>query len=129
MKPGGGCQFTFTCDGSLARRPLEGGWSRARRIAAEALAGKVYRPVGHATHYHTLSIYPHWAPGLARAAVIGSHIFYPFAGSARAPAAFPPAHSRPAPPRAPPPPPPPRPPPPTPAPHPPPPPPPPPPHP
>src|SRR3546814_6340378 len=59
MKPGGGCQFTFTCDGSLARRPLEGGWSRARRIAAEALAGKVYRPVGHATHYHTLSIYPH----------------------------------------------------------------------
>src|SRR3546814_17322776 len=69
MKPGGGCQFTFTCDGSLARRPLAGGWSRARRIAAEALAGKVYRPVGHATHSHTLSIYPPWAPGPARAAV------------------------------------------------------------
>src|SRR3712207_7584129 len=36
----------FTCDGSLARIPSTGGWARARRIAAEALAGKVFAPVG-----------------------------------------------------------------------------------
>lgn len=88
MKAGGGCQFTFTCDGSLARRPVEPGWSRARHIAIEALAGKAYRPVGHATHYHTQSVYPHWAPRLATTAVIGSHIFYSFGERAGAPAAF-----------------------------------------
>ncbi|MDP5103072.1 MAG: cell wall hydrolase, partial [Erythrobacter sp.] len=32
-----GCQFTFTCDGSLARRPSGTGWARAQRIAADAL--------------------------------------------------------------------------------------------
>ena len=29
-----GCQFTFTCDGSLYRQPDADGWSRAYRIAA-----------------------------------------------------------------------------------------------
>ncbi len=47
-----GCQFTFTCDGSLARRPSGMSWARAQRIADEALAGSVYAPVGLATHYH-----------------------------------------------------------------------------
>ena len=28
-----GCQFTFTCDGSLARRPSADGWARARTVA------------------------------------------------------------------------------------------------
>ncbi len=56
-----GCQFTFTCDGSLARRPSGLSWARAQRIAADALAGSVYAPVGHATHYHTLWVNPYWA--------------------------------------------------------------------
>lgn len=88
MKPGGGCQFTFSCDGSLARRPVEPGWSRARRIAAEALSGKVFAPVGHATHYHTTSVAPDWAPRLTRIGLIGSHIFYRRPGTAGSPAAF-----------------------------------------
>ncbi|MGB3167163.1 MAG: cell wall hydrolase, partial [Alteraurantiacibacter sp.] len=53
-----GCQFTFTCDGALARRPSASGWRRASRIAREALAGVVYAPVGTATHYHTLAVNP-----------------------------------------------------------------------
>ena len=28
-----GCQFTFTCDGSLARRPSADGWAPARKVA------------------------------------------------------------------------------------------------
>ena len=48
MRAGGGCQFTFTCDGSLARAAGAGIWARARQIAAEALAGRTFaarRPV------------------------------------------------------------------------------------
>jgi hypothetical protein len=76
MRAGGGCQFTFTCDGSLGLPPAGYGWAQARRIAAEALAGAVYAPVGHATHYHTHQVLPSWAYKLAKVAVIGAHNFY-----------------------------------------------------
>ena len=88
LRAGGGCQFTFTCDGSLALAPAGPAWLAARRIAAEALAGKAYAPVGLATHYHTQQVLPVWAYRLAKAAVIGNHIFYRTPGSWGAPAAF-----------------------------------------
>lgn len=88
MRPGGGCQFTFTCDGAMARLPSVAGWARARRIAADALAGTVYAPVGHATHYHTRQVLPVWAARLVKSAEIGAHIFYRFGGGSGAPAAF-----------------------------------------
>jgi hypothetical protein len=88
MRPGGGCQFTFTCDGSLARRPGGDSWLRARRLAAEALAGATYAPVGHSTHYHTSQVFPAWAPRLAKTTVIGAHIFYRLPGTWGGPAAF-----------------------------------------
>ncbi|MCX7675862.1 MAG: cell wall hydrolase, partial [Alteraurantiacibacter sp.] len=34
-----GCQFTFTCDGSLARKPNASGMARARAVARAALGG------------------------------------------------------------------------------------------
>jgi spore germination cell wall hydrolase CwlJ-like protein len=71
-----GCQFSFTCDGSMARRPQGIAWTRARQIAAAALAGRGNAPVGNATHYHTTAIRPYWAPSLTRVATIGAHIFY-----------------------------------------------------
>jgi hypothetical protein len=77
-----GCQFTFTCDGSLFAGIEPGAWERARRIATAALRGSVYRPVGLALNYHTLAIRPYWAPSLVQQAVIGSHIFYLRPGSA-----------------------------------------------
>ncbi len=83
-----GCQFSFTCDGALARRPSAAGWTRARRIAADALAGRVFGPVGLATHYHTNAVLPVWAPRLAKVAVLGAHIFYRMPGSLGAPATF-----------------------------------------
>jgi len=88
MRAGGGCQFTFTCDGSLALPPAGPAWLAARRIAAAALAGGVYAPVGLATHYHTQQVLPVWAYRLAKAAVIGNHIFYRTPGAWGAPAAF-----------------------------------------
>lgn len=83
-----GCQFTFTCDGSLARRPSQVAWNRASRIAREALAGVVYAPVGTATHYHTLAVNPYWASSLDTVGVIGAHIFYRWKGQAGEVSAF-----------------------------------------
>ena len=83
-----GCQFTFTCDGSLNRRPSVESWARARKIAWEALNGAVYAPVGYATHYHANYVVPYWASSLAKNAVVGAHIFYRWSGGWGAPRAF-----------------------------------------
>ena len=83
-----GCQFTFTCDGSLARRPDAAGWSRAKAVAEAALVGAVYAPVGWATHYHADYVVPYWAATLAKNAVIGAHLFYHWAGGWGRPGAF-----------------------------------------
>jgi hypothetical protein len=83
-----GCQFTFTCDGSLARRPTSASWAQAQRIAADALAGNVYAPVGHATHYHTLWVNPYWASTLDHIGTIGAHRFYRLRGGAGEKTAF-----------------------------------------
>lgn len=83
-----GCQFTFTCDGSLARRPSGASWARAQRIASEALSGSVYAPVGLATHYHTLWVNPYWAGSLDHIGSIGAHRFYRNRGAGGQAAAF-----------------------------------------
>lgn len=71
-----GCQFSFTCDGSMNRPRDLAAWDRARLVAETALAGAVYAPVGAATSYHANYVSPWWAPSLSRIAAIGSHIFY-----------------------------------------------------
>lgn len=71
-----GCQFTFTCDGSLLRTPVAALWTRSRKIAQDALAGRVFAPVGHATHYHADYVLPYWADSLDKSVEIGRHIFY-----------------------------------------------------
>jgi hypothetical protein len=83
-----GCQFTFTCDGSLYRQPDLAGWRRAYKIAEAALSGSVYAPVGYATHYHANYVVPYWASTLAKNAVVGAHIFYRWTGGWGQPAAF-----------------------------------------
>jgi len=83
-----GCQFTFTCDGSLSRHPSIAGMARARRIAEAALSGSVYAPVGNATHYHANFVVPYWASSVAKSAVVGAHIFYRWSGGWGRPAAF-----------------------------------------
>src|SRR6185503_5485458 len=88
MRPGGGCQFTFTCDGSLARMPVPALWARARSYAAEALAGRTFAGVGLSTFYHANYVFPRWAPRLVKTAVIGAHNFYRLPGIAGLPGAF-----------------------------------------
>jgi len=91
---GTGCQFTFTCDGSLERRPDAQGWAKARAIAEDALNGAVYSPVGWATHYHANYVLPVWAGSMAKNAVVGAHLFYRWPGAWGQPAAFAQHYSR-----------------------------------
>lgn len=73
-----GCQFTFTCDGSLGHRPRGRAWTQAQRVATAVMLG-YNRPVTQgATHYHTHAVNPVWNSGLVRTTSIGSHVFYRF---------------------------------------------------
>ena len=88
-----GCQFSFTCDGSLAQGPVGWAWTRAARVAERALGGYVADRVGTATHYHANYVYPWWAPTLNKLTQIGAHIFYRWKGVYGEPAAFRQAYS------------------------------------
>lgn len=77
-----GCQFTFTCDGAMKRRPDAAGLARAHSVADAALHGAVSFIAGQATHYHTIWIVPIWANQMNKVAIIGHHVFY------RQPAAY-----------------------------------------
>ena len=83
-----GCQFTFTCDGSLNRQPDAEGWRRATEVAQAALGGAVYAPVGWATHYHADYVVPYWASTMAKNDVVGAHLFYRWQGGWGQPSAF-----------------------------------------
>jgi spore germination cell wall hydrolase CwlJ-like protein len=76
-----GCQFSFTCDGSMQRIPVPSLWARSKEIAEDALKGRVFGPVGHATHYHADYVLPYWADSLDKSEQIGRHIFYRLRGS------------------------------------------------
>lgn len=83
-----GCQFTFTCDGSLRWRPEPALWSRAQGVARRALDGFVDKDVGSATHYHAAYVAPYWAPTLVKMTQVGQHIFYRWTGTWGEPPAF-----------------------------------------
>ena len=83
-----GCQFSFTCDGSMRYRRDTSSWISARRVAEEALSGMVFAGVGNATHYHTTAIMPYWAHHLSKSAIVGAHVFYRWAGNAGEASAF-----------------------------------------
>ncbi len=83
-----GCQFTFTCDGALARTPSLAAWARARDIARAALAGKIFKPVGLSTHYHTDWVVPYWSGSLDKVAAVGTHLFFRWTGWWGTPPAF-----------------------------------------
>ncbi len=83
-----GCQFTFTCDGALARHPSALAWERARKVATAALDGAVFTKVGYATHYHTDWVVPYWSASLDKLAEVHTHLFFRWTGWWGTPAAF-----------------------------------------
>jgi hypothetical protein len=73
-----GCQFTFTCDGSLGHRPRGRAWDRAQRVATAVMLGYTRPITNNATHYHTTAVNPVWNSGLVETTQIGVHKFYRF---------------------------------------------------
>ena len=84
-----GCQFSFTCDGSLQRwSPSPDSVARARERAAAMLDGYVDRRVGLATHYHTDWVVPYWSKGLDKIVAVRTHLFFRWRGFWGTPQAF-----------------------------------------
>ncbi len=77
-----GCQFSFTCDGSLLRAPIPSLMAEARAVAQQALGGYVMPQVGTATHYHATSVDPWWRSTVVKVAQEGTQIFYRWPGAA-----------------------------------------------
>lgn len=71
------CQFSYLCDGIPDRVRDQTAWDRARRIAEDTLAGRLFlREIGDSTHYHATWVAPNWRHELIRTVRIGEHIFY-----------------------------------------------------
>ncbi|HKX77795.1 MAG TPA: cell wall hydrolase [Novosphingobium sp.] len=84
-----GCQFTFTCDGSIAaRRPSRAEMGLAENRAAALLYGFTFKPVGLATHYHTDWVHPTWSAKMDKIAQVESHLFFRWHGAWGQPAAM-----------------------------------------
>ncbi len=77
VNSGKACQFSFACDGSMARRKEHRAWRHAQNVARDVLAGRAYsEAVDRATHFHTTGVNPAWSRTLTRVARVGTHIFY-----------------------------------------------------
>jgi len=71
------CQFTFACDGKRNAVEEPDAWTRARKIAADILDGKLWMPeVAKSTHYHDWWAHPNWVGEMRRIDKLGGLIFY-----------------------------------------------------
>ena len=76
-----GCQFTFTCDGSLARAPMRGEWDRARKVAAGGARRRgLCRRSATPPIITPITSCLTGPRRLAKTAVVGAHIFYRWSG-------------------------------------------------
>ncbi len=73
---GGGCQFSYNCDGLSDAIGDRAAWSRVGQVARAMLDGAPRTLTGGATHYHTTAVHPSWANRFPQTAQIGTHLFY-----------------------------------------------------
>ena len=73
---GGGCQFSFTCDGITDKIREPAAYAEAGKIARMMMDGAPRALTLGATHFHTLGTNPRWARKFPKTAAIGSHLFY-----------------------------------------------------
>ena len=75
QRGGGGCQFSYVCDGKKRMRE-KGAADLSGRIARAMLDGAPRLLTEGATHFHTRHVRPGWSKRFAHTASIGAHIFY-----------------------------------------------------
>jgi hypothetical protein len=76
QRGGGGCQFSYVCDGRTDRMREKRAADLAARIARAMLDGAPRVLTDGATHFHTRAVRPGWSKRFDRTALIGSHYFY-----------------------------------------------------
>ncbi len=70
------CQFSFACHPEPSRHREPAAWSRARAVAARAMAGYVMPAVGYATYFHVAKLGAVWGSHMTPVARVGHHLFY-----------------------------------------------------
>lgn len=75
QRGGGGCQFSYVCDGRTKMRE-KGAANMAGRIARAMLDGAPRILTDGATHFHTRGVRPSWSKRFPKTASIGAHLFY-----------------------------------------------------
>lgn len=83
QRGGGGCQFSYVCDGRPDTMGEAAPRATARRIARLMLDGAPRALTQGATHFHTRGVSPDWSRRFARTAAIGAHLFYRQPGAGR----------------------------------------------
>lgn len=76
QRGGGGCQFSYVCDGRADRMREKASADLAGRIARAMLDGAPRLLTDGATHFHTRAVRPGWSKRFAHTASIGAHVFY-----------------------------------------------------
>lgn len=75
QRGGGGCQFSYVCDGRKKMRERDAA-DLAGRIARAMLDGAPRLLTDGATHFHTRHVRPGWSKRFAHTTSIGAHLFY-----------------------------------------------------
>ena len=73
---GGGCQFSYNCDGKSNEVAEEAAFDRVGKVAWMMLEGRPRTLTDEALFYHADYVSPSWASAFIKTAVIGQHIFY-----------------------------------------------------
>jgi spore germination cell wall hydrolase CwlJ-like protein len=81
QRGGGGCQFSYVCDGRADRMRETGAADLAGRIARAMLDGAPRVLTDGATHFHSRHVRPGWSKRFAHTTTIGAHRFYRQPGS------------------------------------------------
>ncbi len=76
QRGGGGCQFSYVCDGRADRMREKAAADLAGRIARAMMDGAPRLLTDGATHFHTRAVRPGWSKRFPQTASIGAHVFY-----------------------------------------------------
>lgn len=76
QRGGGGCQFSYTCDGRTTKMREAEAADLAGRIARAMLDGAPRLLTDGATHFHSRAVRPGWSKRFSHTTTIGAHAFY-----------------------------------------------------